>query len=53
MSRLASLRAPIDNFFEHVHVNADNEAIRANRLALLSRIRAATATVADLSKISG
>ncbi len=53
MSRLASLRAPIDNFFEHVHVNADDEVIRANRLALLSRIRAATATVADLSKISG
>ena len=53
MSRLASLRAPIDNFFEHVHVNADDESVRANRLALLSRIRAATATVADLSKISG
>jgi len=53
MSRLASLRAPIDNFFEHVHVNADDEKVRANRLALLSRIRAATATVADLSKISG
>ena len=53
MARLASLRAPIDNFFEHVHVNADDEKVRANRLALLSRIRAATAAVADFSKIGG
>ncbi len=53
MSRLATLRAPIDAFFENVHVNDENEKIRANRLALLARIRAATATVADLSKISG
>ncbi|WP_075995741.1 glycine--tRNA ligase subunit beta [Salaquimonas pukyongi] len=53
MSRLASLRAPIDAFFETVHVNAEDEAIRANRLALLARIRAATATVADLSRIGG
>lgn len=53
MARLASLRAPIDNFFEHVHVNDDNQEVRANRLAILARIRAATATVADFSKISG
>lgn len=53
MSRLATLRAPIDNFFENVLVNADDEKVRANRLALLARIRAATATVADLSMISG
>jgi glycyl-tRNA synthetase beta chain len=53
MSRLATLRAPIDAFFENVHVNDENEKIRANRLALLACIRAATATVADLSKISG
>ncbi len=53
MTRLASLRAPIDVFFETVLVNADDEKVRANRLALLARIRAATATVADLSKISG
>ena len=53
MSRLASLRAPIDAFFETVHVNADDEKVRANRLALLARIRAATATVADLSRIGG
>ncbi|MGB7335912.1 MAG: glycine--tRNA ligase subunit beta, partial [Salaquimonas sp.] len=45
MSRLASLRAPIDAFFENVLVNDEDESIRANRLALLARIRAATATV--------
>lgn len=53
MSRLASLRAPIDAFFETVHVNAEDEKVRANRLALLARIRAATATVADLNRIGG
>ena len=53
MTRLASLRAPIDAFFEKVLVNDPDEAVRANRLALLSRIRAATATVADFSKING
>ncbi|MCB1451433.1 MAG: glycine--tRNA ligase subunit beta, partial [Nitratireductor sp.] len=53
MTRLASLRAPIDAFFEKVLVNDPDEAVRGNRLALLSRIRAATATVADFSKING
>ena len=53
MAALATLRTPVDTFFEDVHVNDEDEAIRANRLALLARIRAATATVADFSKISG
>lgn len=53
MSALATLRAPVDNFFEDVLVNDEDENIRANRLALLVRIRAATQTVADFSKISG
>lgn len=53
MTRLATLRAPIDNFFEHVLVNADDAIVRANRLALLARIRTATGEVADFSKISG
>jgi glycyl-tRNA synthetase beta chain len=53
MTHMAKLRAPIDKFFDDVLVNADDEKIRANRLALLERIRAATATVADFSKISG
>ena len=53
MGWLARLRAPVDAFFEKVHVNADDEAVRANRLALLARIRAATRQVADFSKIAG
>jgi glycyl-tRNA synthetase beta chain len=36
-----------------VTVNADDKALRANRLKLLSEIRAATANVADFSKIAG
>ncbi len=53
MSALAKLRAPVDAFFDKVLVNAEDEAVRANRLALLTRIPAATATVADFSKIAG
>ncbi|MBI1366105.1 MAG: glycine--tRNA ligase subunit beta [Alphaproteobacteria bacterium] len=53
MAALASLRAPIDAFFDKVTVNADDRALRANRLALLARFRAATAEVADLSKLEG
>ncbi len=53
MSALAQLRAPIDAFFEKVIVNADDAAIRANRLNLLAAIRAAVHTVADFSKIEG
>ncbi len=53
MSALATLRAPVDKFFEDVLVNDEDKNIRANRLALLSRIRTATQTVADFSKISG
>ncbi len=53
MTALATLRVPVDAFFEDVMVNDDDDLIRANRLALLARIRAATSTVADFSKISG
>jgi glycyl-tRNA synthetase beta chain len=53
MGWLARLRSPVDAFFDHVLVNAEDPAIRANRLRLLHRIRAATRTVADFSKISG
>ena len=53
MTALANLREPIDTFFDDVLVNDENETIRANRLALLARIRAATETVADFSKIAG
>ncbi|MDQ0998375.1 glycyl-tRNA synthetase beta chain [Phyllobacterium ifriqiyense] len=53
MIALSALREPVDSFFEKVLVNDDNADIRANRLALLSRIRAATDAVADFSKIVG
>jgi len=53
MRVLARLRAPIDAFFDHVTVNADDPDLRKNRLALLARIRAAADTVADFSKIEG
>lgn len=53
MHALATLRGPIDAFFETVLVNADDEAVRANRLALLTTVRDAVHAVADLSKIEG
>ncbi|WP_292899748.1 glycine--tRNA ligase subunit beta [Nitratireductor sp.] len=53
LSFLARLRQPVDAFLDGVMVNADDEAVRANRLALLSRIRSATAQVADFSRITG
>jgi len=52
MTALASLRAPIDKFFE-LHIMNDDENIRANRLAMLVRIRSAMHDVADFGKISG
>jgi glycyl-tRNA synthetase beta chain len=51
MTALAALREPVDSFFEQVLVNDEDEAVRANRLALLARIRTATGHVADFSKI--
>ncbi|WP_439655512.1 glycine--tRNA ligase subunit beta [Shinella lacus] len=53
MEALSALRAPVDQFFTDVLVNDEDPAIRANRLALLAAIRAATGTVADFSKIAG
>ncbi len=53
MRALSALREPVDSFFEKVLVNHEDPAIRANRLALLARIRAATGAVADFSKIAG
>ncbi|MFZ5617327.1 MAG: glycine--tRNA ligase subunit beta [Pseudomonadota bacterium] len=53
MAALASLRVPIDAFFDKVTVNADKWELRANRLALLKRFIAATANVADLGKLEG
>ncbi len=53
MGALASLRAPIDAFFESVTVNDADPAKRSARLALLSRFRDAVHSVADFSRIEG
>jgi glycyl-tRNA synthetase beta chain len=53
MSRLATLRPPVDDFFEKVTVNTEERELRANRLRLLSRIRATMNEVADFSQIEG
>jgi glycyl-tRNA synthetase beta chain len=53
MAALASLRAPIDAFFEKVTVNDADGAVRARRLNLLARFRDAVHSVADFSKIEG
>lgn len=54
MSVLASLRAPVDLFFEKIMVNVkDNESLRSNRLRLLDRIRVLIDSIADFSKIEG
>ncbi|MCT7373607.1 glycine--tRNA ligase subunit beta [Chelativorans salis] len=53
MKALAALRGPVDSFFEEILVNVENDSVRANRLALLNRIRQTTAQVADFSKIAG
>ncbi len=53
MAALASLRAPIDTFFEEVIVNDPDPDKRAARLRLLARIRTAVHAVADFSRIEG
>ena len=53
MAALASLRAPIDAFFEKVTVNDADPDIRARRLNILARFRDAVHAVADFSKIEG
>jgi len=53
MGALAALRPPVDAFFDDVTVNADESALRANRLRLLSQIRDAMGTLADFAQIEG
>ena len=52
LQALAALRAPVDAFFNDVMVNAEDPALRANRLGLLAKLHAAMNQVADLSKLS-
>ncbi len=51
--QMASLRAPIDAFFEAVQVNAESQVLRRNRLNLLHLIRQTLGSVADLSRLEG
>ena len=53
MGALASLRRPIDAFFDKVTVNDPNQAMRTRRLKLLAQFRDAVNRVADFSKIEG
>ncbi|WP_028627020.1 glycine--tRNA ligase subunit beta [Metapseudomonas resinovorans] len=49
LERLASLREPVDSFFEAVLVNAEDAAVRSNRYALLAKLRGLFLGVADIS----
>ncbi|QKE65140.1 glycine--tRNA ligase subunit beta [Aquipseudomonas campi] len=49
LEQLASLREPVDAFFEAVLVNAEDAAVRANRYALLAKLRGLFLGVADIS----
>ena len=49
LARLAELQAPVDAFFDAVLVNADDPNVRANRLALLARLKAQFSAVADIA----
>ncbi len=53
MAAMAPLRGVLDTFFDNVTVNADDSAIRQNRLLLLASMRDALADVADFSRIEG
>jgi glycyl-tRNA synthetase beta chain len=52
LQALAALKTPVDAFFDTVMVNADDPALRNNRLALLARLHAAMNRVADLSRLA-
>lgn len=53
LSHLATLRSDVDRFFDAVMVMAEDTEIRANRLALLLRLRSVFVQIADLSRLPG
>jgi glycyl-tRNA synthetase beta chain len=53
LQALAALKAPVDAFFDAVMVNAEDPALRANRLALLRALHRAMNRVADLARLAG
>lgn len=52
LAQLASVRVAVDHFFDNVMVNADDEKVRANRLALLARLQTLLNGVADISRLA-
>ena len=52
LQALAALKTPVDDFFDNVMVNADDPALKANRLGLLATLHQAMNRVADLSKLA-
>jgi glycyl-tRNA synthetase beta chain len=52
LQALAALKEPVDAFFDKVMVNAEDPALKANRLGLLASLHAAMNRVADLSKLA-
>jgi glycyl-tRNA synthetase beta chain len=53
LQALAVLKGPVDAFFDHVMVNAEDPALRRNRLALLAQLHLAMNRVADLARLAG
>ena len=53
LTRLATLRPAVDGFFDGVMVNAEDPALRRNRLALLAQVRHQFTRIADLSCLPG
>jgi len=52
LQALAALREPVDAFFDNVMVNADDPALKANRLALLNQLHQTMNRVADISRLA-
>ena len=52
LQALAALKGPVDTFFDQVMVNADDPALKANRLGLLAQLHLAMNRVADLSRLA-
>ena len=52
LKTIAQLRAPVDDFFDGVMVMAENDAVKANRLALLTQVAGLFADIADFSRIA-
>jgi len=53
LTSLATLQAPVDSFFDNVMVNADDERVKQNRLAILQQLRSQFLKVADISLLQG